>query len=204
MADRGENTRERIFDIAQEIILQKGFGSTAIDEILERAHITKGGFFYHFKSKNELARHLMQRYLDQDDAFFKRLFERADTLSEDPLQQMLIFLKLFAEAMEDLEGTHPGCLVASYTYESQQFDETIRDLTKVGVLGWRRLFKDRLEAINEKYPMQLDTSLDEVADMLTSTVEGGIILSRVFGNQKLLAQQLLQFRNYVRLLFGNT
>lgn len=202
MGKKGSETREKILNVAQELILQKGFSGSSIDEIIEKSDITKGGFFYHFKGKNDLACSLMKRYLDQDEAFFKSLFDRADTLSEDPLHQMLLFLKLFAEAMADLPGTHPGCLVASYTYESQQFDDAIKELTSEGVLSWRRLFEERLQKIAERYPMKLDVSLTEVADMLTSVIEGGIVVSRVFASPDILVQQLLQFRTHLRLLFN--
>lgn len=201
MAARGENRQEKILSVAQEIVLQKGFTATSIDEIIERSHITKSGFFYHFKGKNELAKRLLQRYLEQDEAFFGQLFTRADELSEDPLQQMLIFLKLFAEAMRDMSGVHPGCLVASYTYESQQFDDDVKALTAEGVLSWRAMFIGRFKNIIDNQPMKIETPLEELADMLTSTIEGGIIVSRVLGNHEILAQQLMQYRNHLRLLF---
>ena len=62
---KGQSTRERIMDIAEEAILEKGFGATSIEEIIAAAEITKSGFFYHFKDKNELARAMLQRYLDR-------------------------------------------------------------------------------------------------------------------------------------------
>ena len=48
------DTRTRIMDIAEASILTKGFDATSIDEIVAAAEITKGGFFYHFKSKKDL------------------------------------------------------------------------------------------------------------------------------------------------------
>lgn len=203
MATRGEDRREKILDVAQHIVLQKGFTGTSIEEIIDQSHITKGGFFYHFKGKTELARCLLERYLEQDEAFFKMLFGRADELSEDPLQQMLIFLKLYAEAMDDLPGVHPGCLVAAYTYESQQFDDEIKQLAAEGMLSWRRLFEQRLAAIAEHYPMKIETSLTELADMLTSVIEGSIVMSRVLQSNAILGQQLMQYRAYIRILFGD-
>ncbi|OOZ41266.1 hypothetical protein BOW53_04620 [Solemya pervernicosa gill symbiont] len=203
MAARGEDRREKILEVAQCIVLQKGFSTTSIDEIIDGAHITKGGFFYHFKGKGDLARHLLERYLQQDEQFFNNLFEKADALSEDPLQQMLLFLKLYAQAMEDLPGAHPGCLVAAYTYESQQFDDEIKRLTAEGMLSWRELFEERLARIAARYPMRIEVSLTELADMLTSVIEGSIVVSRVFSTQAVLAEQLLQYRTYLRLLFND-
>ncbi|MCG8313059.1 MAG: TetR/AcrR family transcriptional regulator [Pseudomonadales bacterium] len=202
MAKRGEERREKILQVAESIVLQKGFSTTSIDDILQQAHITKGGFFYHFQGKSELAKALVERYLDADDAFFLGLKERAQTLSEEPLQQMLIFLNLMAEAMENLDDVHPGCLVASFTYESQQIDEEVKQLIVEGMLRWRRLFFDMLEKIIEVQPPRLDVDLNQLADMLSSTLEGGILLSRVLNNKMVLVQQIQQYRNHIRLLFS--
>lgn len=204
MPTKGELTRENILGIAEHIILQKGFSGTSIDEIIDAAHITKGGFFYHFKGKEDLAKHLMLRYQVADDRFFNQLFDRADSLSEDPLQQMLIFLKLLAEAMGNLPDTHPGCLVASFTYENQQFNEDVKQIICDCLVGWRQLFVKKLAAIGEVYPMKIETDIMELADMLTSVIEGGIILSKAFNEPERLVNQILQYRNQIRLLYGDT
>ena len=203
MASKGELTRENILGIAEQIILQKGFSGTSIDEIIDASNITKGGFFYHFKGKEDLAKHLMIRYQKADDRFFNDLFARADTLSEDPLQQMLIFLKLLAEAMGNLPETHPGCLVASFTYENQQFNEDVKQIICDCLVGWRTLFVKKLARISETYSMKVETDIMELADTLTSIVEGGIILSRAFNEPERLVNQILQYRNYIRLLYGD-
>ena len=91
MATKGEVTKENILEIAQKLMLQKGFSGTSLDEIISASNITKGGFFYHFDSKNDLAEHLMLKYQHDDEIFFNSLFERADQLSEDPLQQILLY-----------------------------------------------------------------------------------------------------------------
>jgi TetR/AcrR family transcriptional repressor of nem operon len=203
MGAKGEQTRENILATAEGIILNRGYSGTSIEEIINEAGITKGGFFYHFKGKSDLARNLILRYLDNDLVFFTGLSERARSLTEDPLQQYLLFLKLMAEAMQNLPGTHPGCLVASFAYEAEQFDEEVRDLNAEGVLSWRREFMRHLESVAEKYPMKTDTPLDELADMLTSVIEGGIMLSRLLDDKDILPNQILQYRDYVRLLFGS-
>jgi TetR/AcrR family transcriptional repressor of nem operon len=202
MGTKGEQTREHIMATAESIILNRGYSGTSIEEIINKAGITKGGFFYHFSGKNDLARNLIIRYLDTDLTFFTGLSDRARSLTEDPLQQFLLFLKLMAEAMEDLPGAHPGCLVASFTYEAEQFDDEVRELNAEGVLSWRKIFGEQLGAVAEKYPMKIEKSFDELADMLTSVIEGGIIMSKLLQDRKILPNQILQYRDYVRLVFG--
>jgi AcrR family transcriptional regulator len=201
MGTKGERTREKVMATAERLILSRGYSGTSIDEIITESGLTKGGFFYHFEGKGDLARHLMLRYLDKDMQFFLDAASRARDLVDDPLQQYLLFLKLLAEAMEELPHSHPGCLVASFTYEAHQFDEEVTNLNAEGVLGWRSLFLEFLEEIAANYTAQTDQSLEELADMLSAIIEGGIILSKVLNDDSALPAQLMQYRNYVRLVF---
>lgn len=203
MGAKGQQTRENILATAESIVLQRGYAGTSIEDIISQAGITKGGFFYHFDGKNDLARNLILRYLEQDDALFNGLVQRAQSLTEDPLQQFLIFVKLIAETMADLPTTHPGCLAASFTYESQQFDDEVTELVAQGILRWRRLFTQQLEKVVKKYPMKIEHPLEELADMLSSIIEGGIIISRALDDRDILPNHLLQYRTYVRLVFGD-
>ena len=199
---RGEQTRERLLDIAQQAILEKGFGATSIEEIVSEAGISKNGFFYHFKDKNELAKALLTRFLDQDKELMDGIFDRAEALSDDPLHAFLIGLKLFAETMADLPELHPGCLVAVVCYQERLFDKEVRDLNAEGVMTWRVRFLSKLEAIATKYPPKEDVDLEALADMLSTLVEGGIILQRALHERRLIAGQVMLFRSYMKLLFS--
>ncbi|WP_432695554.1 TetR/AcrR family transcriptional regulator [Marinobacterium sp. YM272] len=201
MSVRSNSSRDRLLQTAESLILQQGFAGTSIDHILEKAAITKGGFFYHFKGKGELAKALVLRYLEGDSQIFDDLFARSRSLSEDPLHQLLIFLNLFAEMMNNLEETHPGCLVAGFTYETQQFDDEVRDLIRQGVLAWRELISAQLAEIEQVYTPRQETRPETLADMFTAIVEGGIILSRIFQTNDRLRDQILAYRDYLRLLY---
>lgn len=201
MATRANSSRERILATAEGIILQKGYVGTSLDDILDKAAITKGGFFYHFNGKGELARALVDRYLDVDRKLFDTLQERADSLSEDPLQRLLIFLNLLAEGVIGQADVHPGCLAAAFTYEIQQFDAGIRDSITAGILEWRAMIAQRLELVMQKRQPRLPVELESLADMFTALLEGGIILARILDSNEPLYKQVLLYRNHLRLLF---
>jgi TetR/AcrR family transcriptional regulator, transcriptional repressor for nem operon len=201
---KGEQTRERIMDIAQDAVLHKGFAATSIDEIICEAGITKSGFFYHFKDKNDLAKAMLQRYLDSEWAVFDQLFKQADDLSDDPLHSFLIFLKLMADMMGDLPNGHPGCLVASYVYQDHMFSREVREMTTAGHRLWTERFRPRLERIAGRYPPRIEVDLNDMAHMLSAVADGGIILSKSLGDPKVLSRQILQYRAFVKLVFqGN-
>jgi TetR/AcrR family transcriptional repressor of nem operon len=203
MSTRANSSRERILATAEAIILEHGFAGTTIDDIIDNAAITKGGFFYHFGGKLQLARALVERYIDLDSKIFEELSARADSLSEDPLQRCLIFLNLFAEMVAGMTRVHPGCLVAAFTYETQQFDDEIREMMKDAMLDWRAMILARLQQVIEKYPPTTEVSLEALADMFSSTLEGGIILARVYDDNQALVDQVHAYRTHLRLVFGD-
>lgn len=201
MSTRANSSRERILSTAESIILEQGFAGTTLEKIIDKAAITKGGFFYHFSGKAELARALIDRYIQMDTDVFMELSDRADTLSEDPLQRALIFLNLFSEMVAGMTSVHPGCLAAAFTYETQQFDPEIRHRIEEGMHEWRKIIARRLEEIVEKYPPKMEVSVDSLADMFTTCVEGGIILAKAYDDNQPLIDQVQNYRQHLRLLF---
>lgn len=201
---KGPDTRERLMDAAEAAILEKGFAATSIDELIAEVGITKSGFFYHFPDKGELAKALLQRYLDREEALFDELFARARELDDDPLHAFLIGLKLLAEMMTDLPEGHPGCLIASYCYQENLFNRDVRDLNREGVLRWRSRFQGYLEEIAARYPPRVDIRLDALADMFSAIADGGIIVSKVVQDRHVLPQQFLLYRSFVRCVFLGT
>jgi AcrR family transcriptional regulator len=199
---KGQATRQRILDIAEASVLSKGFGATSIDEIIAQAEMTKSGFYYHFADKNELARHMLLRYIERNDQVFDEVFDRGKALSDDPLQAFLIGLNLLAEVLEDLPRGHPGCLVAAICYQERLFDREVVELSARGVKDWRERFRGYLDAIARVYPPRDGISLDDAADMLSCVVDGAIILSKVCNDPSRLPSQVRAYRSFVRLLFS--
>ncbi|MBM3549378.1 MAG: TetR/AcrR family transcriptional regulator [Alphaproteobacteria bacterium] len=196
------SARTRILKLAETAIIQKGFAGTSIDELVAGAGITKSGFFYHFRDKSELAIALLERHFEQDDEILDSVFARARELTDDPLQMYLTGLKLLAEVVADLRENHPGCLVASICYQDQLFNREVRELNQRGTLTWRTRFGGYLREVAAKHPPKIDVDLDELADMISTLVEGGIVLVKVLKEPKLLSRQILLYRSFVRAVFA--
>jgi len=198
---RGEQTRDRIMDVAETSVLAKGFAATSIDEILFEAGITKSGFFYHFRDKNALALALIERFRDRDLGVFDEIFSRADELSDDPLHAYLVGLKLLAETMADMQAERPGCLVATFVYQDQQFDARVRALLVEITEVWRVQFIARLQAIAAVHPPRIEVDLEALADMLLTVIDGAIVVAKALGQPRMLEAQILAYRACVRTVF---
>jgi AcrR family transcriptional regulator len=198
---KGAETRDRILQVAEASVLAKGFAATSIEEVIAEAGITKSGFFYHFRDKNELARSMLLRYVEENDRVFDDVFDRGRQLSDDPLQAFLIALKLLAELLGDLPNGHPGCLIASICYQERLFDREVRAITARSVEAWNRRFLAALEDIAAVYPPREPVSLSDVADMASCVIDGAIIMSKTLNDPGRLERQVMAFRSYVKLLF---
>ena len=196
-------TRDQILNAAEESVLSKGFGATSIEELIAVVGISKSGFFYHFKDKNELAKALLVRYVETDNELLEGIFVRADELSEDPLHSFLIALKMISEVFADLPNGHPGCVVASVCYHERLFSRDVIEFSEGAVLDWRNRFLERIERIVEVYPPRIEVNLSHLADMFSCVVDGGIILSRLTKDPKALPAQLNLYRDFIRLIFAD-
>ena len=199
---KGERTRERLMDLAYESIVEKGFAATSIEELVEAAGITKSGFFYHFRDKNDLARQLFERFLSEDESIMETLEKRARELSDDPLQSFLIFLNVYAQMMDDMQALHPGCMVATVTYQERMFDAEVRQMNVDYLRRMRERFVRWLKEIVARYPPRIPVELDELADQLNVIVEGAIIQSKALRDESLMGKQTRLYRNHIKLLFG--
>jgi hypothetical protein len=127
---------------------------------------------------------------------------RARELSDDPLQSFLIFLNVYAQMMDDMNALHPGCMVATVTYQERMFDAEVRQMNVDYLRKMRARFVRWLEEILASYTPRLPLQVEELADMLNVVVEGAIIQSKALRDESLMGKQTRQYRNYIKLLFG--
>ena len=196
-----ERTRERILDSAQALILDHGFAATTVDAVVGRAGTTKGAFFHHFGSKSDLARALVERYAALDRSHLEENLARAEKLASDPLQQVLLLIALYEEQFEAMEEPFPGCLFASYIYESKLFDAATLEVLRDSTLLWRRVMRAKLEEVAAVHPARRAVDMESLADLFYSLSEGAFIMTKTLGDKTMLARQARHLRTYLELLF---
>jgi len=66
---RPSDTKQRIQEVARELFVRQGVQRTSLQEIADRLGITKPALYYHFSSREELVRSIVQPILDEEEAF---------------------------------------------------------------------------------------------------------------------------------------
>lgn len=202
MVKTGDDTRTRILDAAQALILARGYAGVSIDQLIGSLGLTKGAFFHHFRSKAALARALIRRFADEGLTLFKANLDRARKLSDDPLQQLLILIRLYEELFEGLTEPYPGCLLASYVYGMQQFDAETRAILSEEFLLSRAELTQLIGRIAAKYPPRRAIDPVALADGFMSVFEGAFVLSKSLNEPDITARQLRQYRTCIEALFA--
>ncbi len=114
---RGTDTRNLLLDAAGELFAQRGYDASSVADICKQAGVTKGAFYYHFTSKQQVFLALRDRWLSPLDAQFNLTRAAGETLPQtlqriadmtQPIfeavgseQRQQIFLELLSAARHD-------------------------------------------------------------------------------------------------------
>ena len=197
---RGE-TRDRILDLADTAVLEKSFSNTSLEEIIAAAGISRNGFFYHFRSKDELAMALIKRQLERNMGLLDALFAQAEGLHDDPLEVYLAVTELFLPMLESAPKAHGGILVSTYTFQDQHHNKAVRELAQRSVSDRRDMILDRLRIVAKKYKPRPGLELIDLANLAMTIVEGGIIMTDMLDERSIMPKQLRMYREFVRYAF---
>ena len=99
---RGEATRERILQAAQECFARHGYDATGVAEICRRAGVTKGGFYHHFPSKQAVFLELLENWLSGLDTLLEATRDQAATVPEALMQMTGMVGQVFQAASGQL------------------------------------------------------------------------------------------------------
>jgi AcrR family transcriptional regulator len=95
---RGEETRTRILDAATEAFARYGYDAPGVAEICRRAGVTKGGFYHHFPSKQDVFLEMLERWLDGIDQQLEAMRSGEETVPEELLAMTAMVPTVFQDA----------------------------------------------------------------------------------------------------------
>jgi len=79
-------TKERLLEVSKELFSEKGYQGTSVEEIVKRANLSKGAFYFHFRSKEELLTEIINRAHRNISSVFEENEERTP---EELLERLL-------------------------------------------------------------------------------------------------------------------
>lgn len=181
-----EETRARILQIAMEEIHMQGFQGVSLNKIVEKAGVTKGALFHHFKGKSELG------YAVVDEVISKEIHEywiKPMANSVDPVKDLK---KILFEAKKDfIENPvmlQKGCPLSNLAHEMSPLDPVFRDKINTQFQRWRSTLQKAFEAGKTAGTVHENVNSEVAGAFIVSALEGLISTCKSSHDMELAAK----------------
>lgn len=191
------SARIKILDAALSIIRTKGYSATSVDDLCRTAGVTKGAFFHHFKSKEDLAIAAAHYWSEMTGGFFASAPYHAHA---DPLDRVLGYIDFRAAI---LKGTLPEftCLAGTMLQEAYDAHPAIRDACALAITDHAAKLEPDIADAMERHGISADCTAASLALHTQAVLQGAFILAKATGGPELAALSVAHLRRYIVLLF---
>lgn len=167
------SNREKIIDAAAELIHKKGYFLTTVDEILDKTEVRKSNFYYYFKSKEELALHILEmRIKSFEEGVIGTTLKRA---SLSPRVRLKRFFDKIISYHKGLNCTR-GCPFGNLAIEMSEINETFRKRLAEFFKSWERYIEECITEGIKQGEFLSHLNPKQVASFILSYLEGAILL----------------------------
>lgn len=181
------------------MIREKGFTATRVDDICAAAGITKGAFFHHFSSKEDMAKQAAQFFSD----YAAELFENAPFQQEtDPLAKLLGYIDFRTEILQG-EPTYYTCLLGTMVQEVHTSHPVIREACQAHMWGHAETLIPIIEQAAAKYPPAAPINARELALFTQAVLQGAFVLAKASQSAETAQASARHLRRYVASIFPN-
>ena len=189
--------RTKILGSALAVLRGKGYAATSVDDLCAAAGVTKGAFFHHFKSKEDLAVAAADYWSETTAAFFASAPYHAHA---DPLHRLLGYID-FRKAI--LIGDIPEftCLAGTMVQETYATNPSIRDACARAIFDHAETLEADIAAAVAARAVTPSWSAKSLALHTQAVLQGAFILAKAKGGAQVAAESVDHLRRYVELLF---
>jgi TetR/AcrR family transcriptional repressor of nem operon len=168
---KGQATRERILDVAGELMVEHGVATTSLDDIRARAHVSKSQLYHYFADKDDLVDAVIARTVQQVLDSQPRL---ADLSNWDAIRSWFDDLVALQVQRDAVGGCPIGGLVSEL---ADQRDDARRDLAE-GYARWEAPLREGLETMRANGKLRRDADPAQLATATLAAIQGGLLLTQ--------------------------
>lgn len=179
------STRQQIIDAADELFYAQGFGETSFADIAKAVSISRGNFYYHFRTKDEILDAVIEKRLSDRQTMLRNW----DGLSSDPASRIACFVRILIVNQTRIIAY--GCPIGTLTTELAKLDHAARDKAN----RIMALFRDWLT----RQFSELGCAADAQAHALhvLSWSQGVATLAQAFKDEAFVAREVDQILAWV-------
>jgi TetR/AcrR family transcriptional regulator, transcriptional repressor for nem operon len=196
--DPRHESKTKLLDAALQAVRAKGYAAATVDDICKQAGVTKGSFFHHFKSKDELALAAIDHWVAMTGSFFA---SAPYQLAKDPLDRLLGYVD-FRESILTGEPPDYTCLLGTLVQETYGTHPDIRAACDRGLSSHIAALTLDIEAARKRYAPRASWGAESVACFMQSVLQGSFIFAKAKQSPDTVRESLGHLRRYLRVLFN--
>ncbi len=192
---KAQDTRNRIIKQAATLFNQQGYSGASLSSLMQLTGLKKGGIYNHFGSKDELA----LAAFDFTISRIQQKFRGALIGKRHAVDRLIAILNVYGHLLEDpfLQG---GCPILNTAVESDDTHPALREKAKTATDAWRSLIQRIVEKGVIRKELRSSVDAENVSSILIATIEGGVMLSKLYGDTIHLQRALDHLSAYIHQL----
>jgi TetR/AcrR family transcriptional regulator, transcriptional repressor for nem operon len=184
----GKTTRDHIVEAADRLFYRQGFESTSFSDIADVVQISRGNFYFHFKSKDEILDAVIEARL----AGTQRMLDRWDIEGRHPADRIESFINILIANRADIKRY--GCPVGTLCTELAKLGHASQTEANKLFTLFRVWLRRQFELLGR------EADADELAMHLLARSQGVATLASAFHDEKFIRQEVREMRGWLRSL----
>ncbi len=189
---KDKTTRDHIVEAADQLFYQQGYEHTSFSDIAHSVQISRGNFYYHFKSKDEILDAVIHVRL----ANTQKMLERWEIEGEQPVDRIRSFIHILIANRAKIKRY--GCPVGTLSTELAKLDHGSKDEANELFTLFRVWLRRQFKLLGRK------ADADKLAMHLLARSQGVATLANAFHDEKFIKQEVKQLDDWLNSCVENT
>ena len=193
-------SRQKLLNATLHVVRSQGYAATTVDDICAAAGVTKGSFFHHFKSKDDLALAAIAYWRQMTEALFAAAPYHQPA---DPLDRLLGYVN-FRQAILTGEVSEFTCLLGTLVQETYHTHPHIREACEAALAAHVAALTADVEAAKKLYAPRAKWANESVGTFMQSVLQGAFIFAKAKQTPEPAREAIDHLRRYIEMLFPRT
>lgn len=190
---KAQETKARIIEQAATLFNLQGYTGTSVSDLMRATGLQKGGIYNHFSSKDDLALEAFDFAVN----CVQQKFMGALKGKRHAVHRLFAILSVYENILDNppMQG---GCPILNTAVESDDFHPALRERAQIAMDAWRILIRRIVETGVRRGELHSTVDADTVATILIATIEGSVMLSKLYGDTSHMERGLKHLKLYIQ------